>query len=158
MQTFTIHKAAVRSEHGLVAAQNRHAAEAGAAVLSRGGNAIDAAVVTSMVLSVVEPWLSGVGGGGFLVRADGKTGAVDTLDFNVRAADGVDPKDYPLTDGRWRQLVQLAGRGRRAQRFGLRLDLRAGRDRRLCRGAREIRHDLVCRGIAAGNRARRARA
>ena len=88
MQTFTIHKAAVRSEHGLVAAQNRHAAEAGAAVLSRGGNAIDAAVVTSMVLSVVEPWLSGVGGGGFLVRADGKTGAVDTLDFNVRAAEG----------------------------------------------------------------------
>jgi gamma-glutamyltranspeptidase/glutathione hydrolase len=99
MQTFTVHKAAVRSDYGLVAAQNRHAAEAGAAVLSRGGNAIDAAVVTSMVLSVVEPWLSGVGGGGFLVRADGATGVVDTLDFNVRAADGVDPKDYPLTTG-----------------------------------------------------------
>jgi gamma-glutamyltranspeptidase/glutathione hydrolase len=99
MQTFTIHKAAVRSEHGLVAAQNRHAAEAGAAVLSRGGNAVDAAVVTSMVLSVVEPWLSGVGGGGFLVRADGKTGAIDTLDFNVRAGEAVDPKDYPLTTG-----------------------------------------------------------
>jgi gamma-glutamyltranspeptidase / glutathione hydrolase len=99
MQTFTIHKAAVRSEYGLVAAQNRHAAEAGAAVLSRGGNAVDAAVVTSMVLSVVEPWLSGVGGGGFLVRADGKTGAIDTLDFNVRASEAVDPKDYPLTTG-----------------------------------------------------------
>ena len=99
MQTFTIHKAAVRSGYGLVAAQNRHAAEAGAAVLSRGGNAIDAAIVTSMVLSVVEPWLSGVGGGGFLVRADGTTGAVDTLEFNVRAAEAVDPKDYPLTTG-----------------------------------------------------------
>ena len=47
MQTFTIHKAAVRSGYGLVAAQNRHAAEAGAAVLARGGNAMDAAVVTS---------------------------------------------------------------------------------------------------------------
>ena len=99
MQTFTIHKPAVRSEHGLVAAQNRYAAEAGAAVLSRGGNAMDAAIVTSMVLSVVEPWLSGIGGGGFLVHADGRTGKVDTLDFNVRAAAGVDPKDYPLTHG-----------------------------------------------------------
>jgi len=112
MQTFTIHKAAVRSEHGLVAAQNRYAAEAGAAVLSRGGNAIDAAVVTSLVLSVVEPWLSGIGGGGFLVRADGKTGEVDTLDFNVKAALGVDPKNYPLARGQvgnWFNWPSVAG-------------------------------------------------
>src|SRR5204863_9055464 len=98
-QTFSTHKAAVRSEQGLVAAQDRYAAQAGAAVLSRGGNAVDAAVVTSLVLSVVEPWLSGIGGGGFLVRADGKSGAVDTLNFNVKAAIGVDPADYPLTAG-----------------------------------------------------------
>ena len=61
--------------HGLVAAQNRHAAEAGAAVLARGGNAMDAAVVTALVFSMVEPWLSGIGGGGFLLHADGVTGA-----------------------------------------------------------------------------------
>ncbi len=104
MQTFSIRRPAVRSPHGLVAAQNRHAAEAGAAVLSRGGNAMDAAIVTALVLSIVEPWLSGVGGGGFLVHADGKTGALDTLDFNVRAPRGLDPADYPLTDagsGNW---------------------------------------------------------
>ena len=59
MQTFTSARPAVRSPHGLVAAQNRHAAEAGAAVLSRGGNAMDAAIVTALVLSVVEPWLVG---------------------------------------------------------------------------------------------------
>lgn len=99
MQTFTPRKAAVSSPHGLVAAQNRHAAEAGAAVLARGGNAMDAAVVTALVLSVVEPWLSGIGGGGFLLHADGATGAVDTLDFNVISPAGLDPADYPLAPG-----------------------------------------------------------
>lgn len=99
MQTFTVQRPAVRSRHGLVAAQNRHAAEAGAAVLTRGGNAIDAAVTTALTLSVVEPWLSGVGGGGFLVRADGRSGEIDTLDFGMRSAAGLDPADYPLAEG-----------------------------------------------------------
>jgi len=104
MQTFTVRRAAVRSDYGLVAAQNRYAAEAGANVLSRGGNAMDAAVTTALTLSVVEPWLSGIGGGGFLLHADGKTGTIDTLDFNVRAATGLNPVDYPLADtqgGNW---------------------------------------------------------
>lgn len=104
MQTFTIHKHEVRSRHGLVSAQNRLAAEAGAAVLARGGNAMDAAVTTALTLSVVEPWLSGIGGGGFLLHADGTSGEVDTLDFNVVAANGLDPADYPLSGanaGNW---------------------------------------------------------
>lgn len=112
MQTFTIRKPAVRSRHGLVAAQNRYAAEAGAAILSRGGNAMDAAIVTALVLSVVEPWLSGIGGGGFLLHADGATGAIDTLDFNVRSAAGLDPADYPLADaqvGNWFNWPSVAG-------------------------------------------------
>ena len=94
----------MHSAHGLVAAQNRHAAQAGADVLSRGGNAMDAAVVAALVLSTVEPWLSGIGGGGFLVHADGRTGATETLDFNVRSAAGPVPADYPLADaqaGNW---------------------------------------------------------
>ncbi len=112
MQTFSIRRPAVRSPHGLVAAQNRHAAEAGAAVLARGGNAMDAAIVTALVLSIVEPWLSGVGGGGFLIHADGRTGALDTLDFNVRSPRGLDPADYPLTEagsGNWFAWPAVAG-------------------------------------------------
>ena len=104
MQTFSIHKPAVRSRHGLVAAQNRYAAEAGAAVLARGGNAMDAAVVTALVLSIVEPWLSGIGGGGFLLHADGATGKVSTLDFNVMSPRALNPADYPLSrakTGNW---------------------------------------------------------
>lgn len=95
-----VRKGEVRSDSGLVACQNWLAAEAGAAVLARGGNAMDAAVTTALTLSVVEPWLSGIGGGGFLLRADGKTGAVDTLDFNVNSSRNIDPADYPLVEGR----------------------------------------------------------
>lgn len=99
-------KTEIRSRHGLVAAQHRYAAEAGAAVLARGGNAMDAAVVAALVLSVVEPWLSGIGGGGFLLHADGLSGTVSTLDFNVRAPAALDPADYPLAGadtGNWFQ-------------------------------------------------------
>ncbi|WEO69518.1 gamma-glutamyltransferase family protein [Rhizobium rhizogenes] len=98
-ETWHIGKHETRSRHGMVACQNWRAAEAGAAVLSAGGNAIDAAVTTALVLSVVEPWLSGIGGGGFMVRADAN-GAVDALDFNVISPAAINPADYPLVPGR----------------------------------------------------------
>ncbi|WP_199489599.1 gamma-glutamyltransferase [Pseudotabrizicola alkalilacus] len=94
----------MRSSRGIVSAQNRHAAEAGAAILEQGGNAVDAAVVTTLVLSVVEPWLSGIGGGGFMLRADGVTGEVNALDFGVIAPLDLNPDDYPIVgenDGDW---------------------------------------------------------
>lgn len=97
---WNVRKRELRTTSGLVACQNWLAAEAGAAVLARGGNAMDAAVTTALTLSVVEPWLSGIGGGGFLLHADGATGAVDTLDFNVRASRNIDPADYPIVPGR----------------------------------------------------------
>ena len=99
-EQWMVHKRETRSTGGLVACQNWLAAQAGAEVLSRGGNAMDAAVTTALTLSVVEPWLSGVGGGGFLLHADGQTGAVDTLDFNVNSSRNINPVDYPLVEGR----------------------------------------------------------
>lgn len=99
IETWHIGKSETRSERALVACQNRLAAEAGARVLSAGGNAVDAAITTALVLSVVEPWLSGIGGGGFMLRADGVSGAVDVLDFNVISPAALDPRDYPLVEG-----------------------------------------------------------
>ncbi len=99
MQTWTIHRGEVVSEHGLVAAQHIEAAATGATVLAKGGNAMDAAVVTALVLATVEPWLSGIGGGGFLLHADGATGEIAALDFNVRASAGLSVDDYPLVNG-----------------------------------------------------------
>ncbi|WP_029032301.1 gamma-glutamyltransferase family protein [Salinarimonas rosea] len=102
--TWTTHKALVAGTEGMVAAQHVTAARAGAAVLARGGNAIDAAVTTALVLSVVEPWLSGIGGGGFLLHRDGASGEVSALDFAMVSPGGIDPADYPLatrSEGNW---------------------------------------------------------
>ncbi|RJE79059.1 gamma-glutamyltransferase family protein [Paracoccus sp. JM45] len=102
-QTWSISKPQVNSTGGIVAAQHREAAQAGAKILSQGGNAMDAAVTTALVLSVVEPWLSGIGGGGFLLHA-GAGGAVDALDFNLMSPKAINPSDYPLvggSDGDW---------------------------------------------------------
>jgi gamma-glutamyltranspeptidase / glutathione hydrolase len=96
METFKTYKPATVSNNGIVVSQNRRAAAAGAAVLRQGGNAIDAAVVTVLVLSVVEPWMSGIGGGGFLLRADGGSGEVSALGFNVTASSKAQPLDYPI--------------------------------------------------------------
>ncbi|MBT8152717.1 gamma-glutamyltransferase [Epibacterium ulvae] len=96
--TWSLHKPQVTGANGLVAAQHREAAEVGAQILSQGGNAMDAAVAATLVLSVVEPWLSGIGGGGFLLHASA-TGDVDALDFNLLSPHALDPADYPLADG-----------------------------------------------------------
>ena len=97
-QTWAITKPQIKSAGGIVAAQHPEAAQVGADVLSAGGNAMDAAVATAIALSVVEPWLSGLGGGGFLLHAS-PDGTVDSLDFNLRAPAEADPADYPLAGG-----------------------------------------------------------
>ena len=62
----------------MVAAANPHAANAGLAVLRAGGSAVDAAIAVQMVLTLVEPQSSGIGGGAFLIhyspgKPDGET-------------------------------------------------------------------------------------
>src|SRR4051812_26299467 len=55
-----------------VAVANPLAAEAGYRVLKDGGSAIDAAVAVQMVLALVEPQSSGIGGGAFILHWDGR--------------------------------------------------------------------------------------
>jgi len=92
-------KAAVRSKHGVVAAQNQKAADIGAEVLRAGGNAIDAAVAVSFSLGVLEPWMSGIGGGGFMVVYDAAKKTSHVIDYGMISASGLNPADYPLTGG-----------------------------------------------------------
>ena len=56
----------------MVTAANPLAVEAGYQILRQGGAAIDAAIATQLVLTLVEPQSSGIGGGAFMVHYDGK--------------------------------------------------------------------------------------
>lgn len=58
----------------VISSANRHATDAGHEVLAKGGNAFDAAIAVSAALSVTELVSSGIGGGGFFLLHDGKTG------------------------------------------------------------------------------------
>nr|WP_323744977.1 gamma-glutamyltransferase [Noviherbaspirillum malthae] len=73
----------------MVAAANPLAADAGYQMLRSGGSAVDAAIAVQMVLTLVEPQSSGIGGGAFLMHFDGKT---------VKAFDGRETAPMAATE------------------------------------------------------------
>src|ERR1700734_4156870 len=73
-QDRTQNRSMVISRRGIVAAESPLAAQAGATILARGGNAIDAAVATNAAMGVVEPMMNGIGGDLFAIVYDAKTG------------------------------------------------------------------------------------
>lgn len=60
------------AKHHMIAAANPLAAEAGRTMLRKGGSAVDAAIAAQMMLTLVEPESSGIGGGAFMLVLDGK--------------------------------------------------------------------------------------
>jgi gamma-glutamyltranspeptidase/glutathione hydrolase len=76
------------------------AAEAGRELLKAGGTAADAALAMMIALTVVEPQSSGLGGGGFLVWHDAKTGRTFTLDGRERAPATAVPGRFLLENGK----------------------------------------------------------
>lgn len=75
----------VYAKHGMVAAEQELASRIGVEVLRRGGNAVDAAVAVGFALAVVLPNAGNLGGGGFMMLHDAKSGQDFALDFREMA-------------------------------------------------------------------------
>ncbi len=93
----SVRKPATVSKGGIVAAQHRLAAEAGAAVLEAGGDAVDAAVAVSFAMGVLEPWMSGPAGGGAMMVWRAEEERATSVFYGMRSPAGLDPADYPLS-------------------------------------------------------------
>jgi gamma-glutamyltranspeptidase/glutathione hydrolase len=84
---------------GIVSTANPLASEAGREILRDGGSATDAAMAVMLALTVVEPQSSGIGGGGFLLHHDGKTGRIATIDGRETAPANARPDRFLNPDG-----------------------------------------------------------
>jgi gamma-glutamyltranspeptidase/glutathione hydrolase len=93
-----------------VAAANPLATDAGHQVLRAGGSAVDAAIAVQMVLTLVEPQSSGIGGGAFLLHHDGKR--VQAFDGRETAPAGVGEDLFLQADGRPMPFPQAVVGGR----------------------------------------------
>jgi gamma-glutamyltranspeptidase len=105
-----IRKPATVSTGGIVAAQSRKAAEVGAEVLAAGGDCVDAVVATTFALGVLEPWMSGLGGGGAMVLYRARENRFEVIDYGMRAPDSPGQGRSQRT---WSRLGRGARRGRR---------------------------------------------
>jgi gamma-glutamyltranspeptidase / glutathione hydrolase len=88
-----------RATGGMVAAKHPLAAEVGAGVLRHGGNAVDAAVAAAFAVGVVEPFMSGIGGGGYLVVHPADRGETFVVDYMMVAPQAASPGMYRLVEG-----------------------------------------------------------
>lgn len=98
-ESWIIRKPAVSTSRGVVVTQHVLASKAGAEVLARGGNAVDAAVAAGFAVGTVEPWMSGIGGGGYMVVYLAHEHKSYAVEFGVKSSEAVDPDDYPVMDG-----------------------------------------------------------
>ena len=92
-------KQAVSARREMIATANPLATEAGYRILRQGGSAADAAVAAQLVLNLVEPQSSGIGGGAFIVHHQGSTGKVAAYDGRETAPAAATPERFLDKDG-----------------------------------------------------------
>lgn len=83
--------APARAQRHMVAAANPLATRAGLEILRAGGSALDAAIATQLVLNLVEPQSSGLGGGAFLLHFEAASGEVTSYDGRETAPAAATP-------------------------------------------------------------------
>jgi gamma-glutamyltranspeptidase/glutathione hydrolase len=98
----------VSAKDGVVVSSSDIASDIGAAVLGRGGTAVDAAVATAFAMAVTYPTAGNIGGGGFMIvrTADG---AATTFDYRERAPGKSTPTMY--LDGKGEIVRRLTAAG-----------------------------------------------
>lgn len=84
---------------GVVSSADPRASAAGQEILRAGGSAADAAMAMMLALTVVEPQSSGIGGGGFMVYHDGRTGKIATINGREKAPASATPELF-MRDGK----------------------------------------------------------
>ncbi len=118
VEQWQVRKTAVTSGEGAVASQHWLAARAGAALLAEGGNAVDAAVACAMALNVVEPWMCGLGGSGFMVIWQAREQRARVVNFQGVLPQAIDSADYPLDPAEPLSLMLYPGVKDRANERG----------------------------------------
>jgi len=83
----------------MIAAANPHAAKAGLEMMRAGGSAVDAAIATQLVLGLVEPESSGIGGGAFMLVYDPKTKQTTSFDGREMAPASATPTMFLDANG-----------------------------------------------------------
>ncbi len=96
----------------MVAAANPLAVEAGLRMLAEGGTAMDAAIAAQLVLNLVEPHASGLGGGAFLLHYDARENATRAYDGRETAPAGADEQLFMRPDGKPMSFQQAVTGGR----------------------------------------------
>ncbi|MDQ3443190.1 MAG: gamma-glutamyltransferase family protein, partial [Chloroflexota bacterium] len=97
--TLSIQRSPATGSRGAIAGKMAPAVEAGAGILAAGGNAIDAAVATAFAMGVVEPWMNGLGGGGFIVGWLAEERRSFAIEYPMISPSGATPDMYPLSGG-----------------------------------------------------------
>ncbi len=114
--TLNVSRSLAVSRNGMVAAKHPEAVRAALGILEQGGNAVDAAATAAFAVGVAEPWMSGIGGVGFMTihMADGTR---TVIDYFGRAPQAATPDMYELT-GEGRTVVGFGGVKDQANAYG----------------------------------------
>ncbi len=96
---------------GVTSSADPRATLAGKEILAKGGTATDAAIAMMLVLTLVEPQSSGVGGGGFLVHHDADTNMIATIDGRETAPAAATPDRFLGPDGKPRGFIDVVPGG-----------------------------------------------
>ena len=103
---------ATLAPRGMVTCPHSLASSAGVDALRAGGSAVDAAIAAEMVLGLVEPQSSGIGGGGFMLVYDAESERIGAYDGRERAPAGATPTMFLDARGRPMNALDAIASGR----------------------------------------------